>query len=86
MGDKEGKTVFLRGEIYYSDSNPVIVGEQGGIRPVPVFQNNTGNRFSLTVIVADITSCMDKYPLTTQVFFGTGQYGLQKIQWLCWSR
>lgn len=70
--------MFLRGDIYYADLTPVIGCEQGGIRPVLVIQNNTGNRFSPTVIVAAITSRMDKHPLPTHVFLGSGRYGLPR--------
>jgi len=45
-----------RGQIYLADLNPVIGSEQGGIRPVVVIQNNIGNHFSPTVIVAAITA------------------------------
>ena len=45
-----------RGEIYYADLSPVIGSEQGGIRPVLIISNNTGNRHSPTVIIAPITS------------------------------
>lgn len=44
-----------RGDIYYADLSPVVGSEQGGIRPVLVLQNNKGNRFSTTVIVAPIS-------------------------------
>ena len=47
---------ILRGELYYADLNPVIGSEQGGIRPVLIIQNNVGNKFSPTTIVAAITS------------------------------
>ena len=43
---------FLRGEIYYADLDPHYGSEQGGKRPVIVIQNNTGNKFAPTVIVA----------------------------------
>lgn len=45
-----------RGEIYYADLNPVVGSEQGGMRPVLIVQNDTGNRHSPTVIVAAITT------------------------------
>ena len=45
-----------RGEIYYANLCPVIGSEQGGIRPVIILQNDTGNKFSPTTIVAAITS------------------------------
>ena len=41
-----------KGDMYYADLNPVIGSEQGGVRPVLVIQNNAGNRYSPTVIVA----------------------------------
>lgn len=57
-----------RGEIYYADLSPVVGSEQGGIRPVLVIQNDTGNRFSPTTIVAAITS-VQKKPLPTHITF-----------------
>ena len=45
-----------RGDIYYADLSPVVGSEQGGIRPVLVLQNDIGNKYSPTVIVAAITS------------------------------
>ena len=34
---------IVRGEIYMADLDPCIGSEQGGIRPVVIIQNNTGN-------------------------------------------
>ena len=45
-----------RGDIYYADLSPVVGSEQGGMRPVLIVQNDTGNRHSPTVIAAAITS------------------------------
>lgn len=45
-----------RGDVFFADLDPVIGSEQGGTRPVLVVQNNTGNRYSPTTIVAAITS------------------------------
>ncbi len=45
-----------RGEIYYADLNPVIGSEQGRVRPVVIIQNNKGNKYSPTTIIAPITS------------------------------
>lgn len=59
---------IVRGDIFYADLNPVIGSEQGGIRPVLVIQNNTGNRFSPTVIVAAISGkTHEKSKLPTHV-------------------
>lgn len=55
-----------RGDIYYADFNPVVGSEQGGIRPAVTIQNNVGNRFSPTIIVAPITS-KPKKPMPTHV-------------------
>ena len=43
-----------RGDIYYADLSPVVGSEQGGVRPVLIVQNDTGNRYSPTVIAAAI--------------------------------
>ena len=56
-----------RGDIFYADLSPVIGCEQGGVRPVLIVQNNTGNKYSPTVIVAAITGCRFKHPLPTHV-------------------
>ena len=45
-----------RGQIYMADLNPVMGSEQGGFRPVVVIQNDVGNQFSPTIIVAAITT------------------------------
>ena len=58
---------IVRGEVYYADLSPVIGSEQGGYRPVLVVQNNKGNRFSTTVIVAPISSKLTKNHLPTHV-------------------
>ncbi len=58
---------ILRGDIFFADLSPVIGSEQGGIRPVLVIQNDVGNRFSPTVIVAAITSRIAKSQLPIHV-------------------
>ena len=63
------KTDIYRGEVYFADLSPVIGSEQGGIRPVLVLQNNMGNRYSPTIIVAAITARYKK-PLPTHVPIG----------------
>lgn len=56
-----------RGEIYFADLSPVVGSEQGGKRPVLIIQNNIGNKFSPTVIVAAITARISKSKLPTHV-------------------
>lgn len=56
-----------RGDIYFADLSPVIGSEQAGVRPVLIIQNNIGNKFSPTTIVAAITSSHTKSELETHV-------------------
>ena len=43
---------FHRGDIYSADLSPGIGSEQSGSRPVLILQNNVGNCFSPTIIIA----------------------------------
>ena len=54
-----------RGDLYYADLSPVVGSEQGGVRPVLVIQNNIGNKYSPTIIIAAITSQINKAKLPT---------------------
>lgn len=67
-----------RGDIFYADLSPVVGSEQGGIRPVLIVQNDTGNRHSPTVIAAAITSQTGKAKLPTHIELAAFQYGLPK--------
>ncbi|WMJ22927.1 type II toxin-antitoxin system PemK/MazF family toxin [Paludicola sp. MB14-C6] len=60
-------TNIKRGNLFYADLSPVIGSEQGGIRPVLIIQNNIGNQFSPTVIVAAITSQTTKNRIPTHI-------------------
>ncbi|HBG01817.1 MAG TPA: PemK family transcriptional regulator, partial [Firmicutes bacterium] len=57
----------LRGDIFYANLNPVIGSEQGGVRPVLILQNDIGNKYSPTTIVAAITSRIKKAKLPTHI-------------------
>ena len=48
--------IYKRGDLYYANLNPYFGSEQGGTRPVLVLQNNVGNFFCPTLIVAPLTS------------------------------
>ena len=67
-----------RGEIYYADLSPVVGSEQGGVRPVLVIQNDIGNKFSPTVIIAAITSQLTKAKLPTHIELDKDKYNLAK--------
>ncbi len=45
----------FRGEVYYAVLGCGIGSEQAGIRPVVILQNDTGNKFSPTNIIAPIS-------------------------------
>lgn len=61
--------MIRRGDVYYADLSPVVGSEQGGVRPVVVVQNDKGNRYSKTIIVAPISKKMSKPPIPTHVIF-----------------
>ena len=67
-----------RGDIFYADLSPVVGSEQGGMRPVLIVQNDTGNRFSPTVIAAAITSRTGKAHLPTHIELAGGSMGLAR--------
>ena len=67
-----------RGDIYYADLSPVVGSEQGGVRPVLVIQNDVGNKFSPTVIIAAITSQIMKAKLPTHIELNKEKYNLAK--------
>ncbi len=70
--------IIKRGDIFFADLSPVVGSEQGGHRPVLVIQNDVGNKYSPTVIVAAITSQMNKTKLPTHVEIGMLGNGLTK--------
>lgn len=70
--------VVQRGDIFYANLNPVIGSEQGGIRPVLILQNDIGNKYSPTTIVAAITSRIKKAKLPTHVELSSERYNLEK--------
>ena len=71
-------SIVKRGEIYYADLSPVVGSEQGGVRPVLIVQNDTGNRHSPTVIAAAITSRLDKAKLPTHIALNGQSAGLNR--------
>jgi len=57
-----------RGEIYWVDWSPSRGSEQSGLRPALVVQNDVGNKFSPTTIVAALTTAIEKpYPFLVKV-------------------
>ena len=67
-----------RGDIYYADLSPVVGSEQGGMRPVLIAHNHTGNKHSPTVIAAAITSQTGKAKLPTHIELNAQSVGLSR--------
>ncbi|NLY74470.1 MAG: type II toxin-antitoxin system PemK/MazF family toxin [Firmicutes bacterium] len=70
--------MIRRGDIFYANLNPVIGSEQGGLRPVLILQNDIGNTYSPTTIVAAITSKIKRAKLPTHIELKANRYDLEK--------
>jgi mRNA interferase MazF len=75
---EDNPLIVKRGDVYFADLSPVVGSEQGGVRPVLVIQNDIGNRFSPTVIVAAITAQIQKAKLPTHVEIDAKRYGFER--------
>ena len=76
--NQDAHQTILRGDLYYADLSPVVGSEQGGVRPVLVIQNDVGNKYSPTVIVAAITSRSTKAAIPTHVCIRRMRSGLKQ--------
>lgn len=65
--------VYRRGDIYIANLNPFKGSEQGGTRPVLVLQNNDGNFYCPTLIVAPLSSKLKKPNLPTHFLLKKGR-------------
>lgn len=70
--------IVKRGDVFFADLSPVVGSEQGGVRPVLIIQNDIGNRFSPTVIVAAITAQIQKAKLPTHVEIDAAKHGFDR--------
>lgn len=71
-------SIVKRGDIFYAYLSPVVGSEQGGMRPVLIVQNDTGNKHSPTVIAAAITSQTGKARLPTHIELNAQSVGLSR--------
>ena len=72
---KMDEMMIKRGDVYYANLDPVIGHETGKTRPVVVIQNNIGNMYSPTTIIAIVTEYSEKkasYPICVVVKKGRG--------------
>ncbi|MEM5014096.1 type II toxin-antitoxin system PemK/MazF family toxin [Niallia taxi] len=67
-----------RGNIHWADLSPAMGSEQRGFRPVVVIQNDVGNKFSPTVIIAILTKVHKNNNLPTHVFLDKDKYHLEE--------
>ncbi len=72
MGGMRKSWVYRRGDIYIANLNPFRGSEQGGTRPVLVLQNNDGNYYCPTLIVAPLSSKLKKTDLPTHFLLKKG--------------
>ncbi|MDT2192088.1 type II toxin-antitoxin system PemK/MazF family toxin [Paenibacillus larvae] len=71
--------IVKRGDVFFADLSPVVGSEQGGVSgPVLIIQNDIGNRFSPTVIVAAITAQIQKAKLPTHVEIDAETHGFDR--------
>ena len=61
-----------RGEVWMVNFSPSRGSEQHGTRPALIVQNDVGNRYAATTIVAAITSTIKIYPVTVLLRKGEG--------------
>ncbi|MEM8831149.1 MAG: type II toxin-antitoxin system PemK/MazF family toxin [Cyanobacteria bacterium P01_G01_bin.19] len=69
---------FNRGEVWLANLNPTQGSEQGGTRPVIVFQNNIISKFSTTIITIPLTTNLRRAKLPSSLLIASGQGGLEK--------
>lgn len=68
MWRRERKTGLIkRGDIYFANLDPIVGSEEGGIRPVLVLQNDVGNIFSPTIIIAPLTTKKRENMMSTHI-------------------
>ncbi|MBC8078735.1 MAG: type II toxin-antitoxin system PemK/MazF family toxin [Gorillibacterium sp.] len=70
--------IVKRGDVFFAELSPVVGSEQGGLRPVLIIQNDIGNRFSPTVIIAAITAQIQKAKLPTHVEIEAASHGFDR--------
>jgi mRNA interferase MazF len=65
-----------RGEIYWVEFDPVKGSEQGGLRPALVVQQDVGNQYSPTTVVAAISRTVPPRPYPFVVTVSPAESGL----------
>lgn len=65
--------LIKRGDVFYVNLDPTKGSEQAGVRPVLVVQNDVGNEYAPTVIIAPLTTraFTKRYPTNVNITKGT---------------
>ena len=72
---------YRRGDVYLANLDPVVGAEIGGIRPVLVLQNDVENHFGPTLIIAPMTSNIEKKPARPTHYLLKNVRGLSDHPW-----
>ena len=66
-----------RGDLFWVNLDPARGSEQAGRRPVVVIQNDIGNEYASTTLIAPLTSKVLLKPYPTNVFIPKNTVGLK---------
>jgi mRNA interferase MazF len=66
-----------RGDVYLADLDPTKGSEQAGTRPVLVFQHDTLNKVTRTVVIIPLTKTLRMAHLPSCVLVPAGEGGLR---------
>lgn len=67
-----------RGELYYADLGKGIGSEQAGFRPVLIVQNDAGNQYGTTTIIAPVSSQITTKAILPTHFYVGPDEGLER--------
>jgi mRNA interferase MazF len=65
-----------RGELWWATLDPIVGSEQGGRRPVLIFQNNSISQFTTTFVTIPLTTALRRAQLPSAVFIRAAGTGL----------
>ena len=75
-----------RGDLFWVDLNPTKGSEQAGKRPVLIIQNDIGNEYAPTTIIAPLTTSHFPKEYPTNVFLPKGTSGLKSDSTILFSQ
>ena len=66
----------MRGELWWASLDPIVGSEQGGRRPVLIFQNDAVSSFTTTVVAIPLTTVLRRSQLPSSIFIPSAGTGL----------